>query len=134
MKIDMMVDTGADLSMIRKEMLEHLGVDIKNCAPAGTTSCADGKISPVSSIDLEVEISGGRYTWNETIPFLLFKDEGKDPDPPLIGRHPFFNRFRIDFRMGYTNDPKLGKFTVYKEESKRDAYRYKSSARSFSKR
>jgi hypothetical protein len=133
MKVDLMLDTGADISMIRKEMLEFLGVSMKTCPSAGTTSCADGKSSQVSSIELTVEITGGKYTWRDSIPFLFFLEEGKDPDPPILGRHPFFNNYRIDFRMGFTNDPKLGKFVIYKEEVKRDSKRYTKSDRSFGK-
>ena len=131
MKIDLMVDTGADTSVIRKEMLEHLHIDIERCSSGGTTTCADGTNSPVKFIEIEIEIASGRYVWHETIPFLFYVDPAKDPNPPLLGRHPFFGRYRIDFRMGFTSDQALGKFTIYKEDTKRNAERYRKSERTF---
>jgi len=125
-KTYLLLDSGADISIIRKDILEFLEIDWKTIQKTGKTQCADGETSEVGLINLEIVISERNTTWSEDIPFQCFLTEGKDPDPPLLGRHPFFNRYRIDFRMGYTDDPALGKFIIYKEEAKRDSKRFRA--------
>ena len=70
-------------------------------------------------------LSGHRTIKLDTFPVKIIKDEKRQPQISLLGRHPFFYDFRVDFRMGYTEDKTLGKFVLYPEKKKRKAKKYK---------
>lgn len=120
-----LVDSGADYSIIRREIVEDaFGVDISKLKKSGETCGITGKTS-VGKIGIEMKFGTSRKKCIEKIPFNVSLESSKDPPVSLLGRDPFFYRYRVDFRMGYTDDPSLGKFVLYPEEHKRNAKKYK---------
>jgi hypothetical protein len=120
-----LVDTGADFNMLPREVAEVLGVDVERLSgPAlpfsGAT--AGGKAKPCT---LKVEVVGRGESLGFENPFLIILNpaEGKARDV-LIGRHPLFHDFDFGFRMGFTDDPEIGKFTMNKVTKRRDASRF----------
>ena len=116
----LLVDSGADYSMLRTEIVE------------------DGFLTNISSFKKKADTSGvggntevgilkatiSTLEFEEIIPFQVPLNPDKNPPLSLLGRIPFFYKYRIDFRMGYTNDPTLGKFVIYPEIHKRKAEQF----------
>jgi len=119
-----LIDSGADYSIIRREIVEDaFGIDISKLKKTGETCGITGK-TRVAEIKIEMTFGNERKTLTETIPFNVSLDPLKDPPVSLLGRVPFFYKYRIDFRMGYTTDPALGKFIIYPETHKRKPEKY----------
>ncbi len=121
----LLVDSGADYSMLRKEVAEFLGFHLKSLRKTGLTSGIGGRPIPTTFVKCEIEISYKSRKIFEEIPFQIILDEKSDPDVNILGRIPFFYNYRIDFRMGYTDSKKIGKFVIYKEDKKRKASNFK---------
>ncbi len=120
-----LVDSGADYSIIQREILEEVfDIDISKLKKCGETCGITGK-TKVGEIDIEMQFGTERDTLIEKIPFRVSLEPEKDTPITLLGRIPFFYRYRIDFRMGYTDDPTLGKFILYPETHKRKSSKYK---------
>ena len=124
-KTHLLVDSGADYSMLRKEVAEFLGIDLKKLKRTGLTSGIGGKPIPTSYVECEIVITYRNRKIIEDIPFQIILDEKSDPEINILGRIPFFYDYRVDFRMGYTDSKTLGKFVIYKEEKKRKASKFK---------
>lgn len=121
----LLLDSGADYSMLRRDVAqEGLGIDLNSLSQEGTTYGIVGA-TPVGIVDIIVIFGVGNKLREETIPFRISLDPDKDPPENILGRDPFFYRYRIDFRMGYTDDPSLGKFWFMPEEKKRKSKDYK---------
>ena len=97
--------------------------NISKLKKSGETCGITGKTS-VGEIEIEMKFGTLRKRCVEKIPFNVSLESSKDPPVSLLGRDPFFYRYRVDFRMGYTDDPNLGKFVLYPEEHKRKAKKY----------
>jgi hypothetical protein len=124
----LLIDSGADFSMLRREVAEAgLNIDLSSLNPTGETRGITG-VTKVSTVNVDITFSYRKLAFTETIPFQISLDPSKDPAESLLGRMPFFYRHRIDFRMGFTDDPKLGKFTIHYEEKKRPAKGYRKPA------
>ena len=124
-KVYLLVDSGADFSMLRREVArDGLGIDLASLPVAGTTGGVGGE-TKVAFLEMNVSFNMGKKKYEQRIPFQVSLDESTDLPECLLGRIPFFYDFRICFRMGYTDDPSLGKFTLYYEEKKRSAERYR---------
>ena len=120
----LLVDSGADYSMLRKEVAEFLGIDLSKLKRTGLTSGIGGKPVPTSYVVCEIEINYRNRNINEDIPFQIILDDKSDPEINILGRIPFFYDHRVDFRMGFTDSKTLGKFVIYKEEKKRKASKF----------
>jgi hypothetical protein len=122
----LLLDSGADISMLTQEVArDGLKIDVDKLEPAGDTGGIGGDIS-VAMVDVGVSFAmGPRYVHRCTIPFQIPLGENKGPCYSLLGRDPFFYEFRVSFRMGYTDDPSVGKFNLHKETVKRSAERFK---------
>lgn len=121
----MMIDSGADYSMLRRDVVEDgLGIDISTLPKKGYTYGITGKTS-VANIDVEITFGQRNRFFTEKLQCQVSLEPDKDPDLSIIGRNPFFYKYRVDFRMGYTDDPALGKFVIYPEEKHRSAKRYR---------
>lgn len=117
----LLVDSGADYSILRREVVEDgLNIDISTLKKAGETSGITGK-TKVAIIDAIITFGTLKLQCKEKIQFQVSLEPDKDPPLSLLGRNPFFYSYRIDFRMGYTTDPALGKFVLYPEKHKRNA-------------
>ena len=119
-----LIDSGADYSIIRREIVEDaFKVDVSSLKKTGETCGITGK-TKVAEIEIEMSFGNDRETRKELIPFNVSLEPTKDPPISLLGRIPFFYKYRIDFRMGFTKDPLLGKFVLYPETHKRKPGRY----------
>lgn len=122
-----LLDSGADFCMLPREVAEVLGVDVDRLPGpdfpfGGVASGGTGR-----RIDLRVVIRAGPSALEREIPFVVVVDgqAGQSKDI-LLGRHPFFRDFDIGFRMGYTDDPEIGKFTVREVRKRRNSGRYRN--------
>ena len=120
----LLIDSGADYSMLRREIVEDVfQLNINDLERAGITEGIAGK-TDVAILNVEIIFGRGDLYFKEKIPFRIPIDPNKDVPISLLGRDPFFSRYRIDFRMGYTTDPALGKFVIYPEKHKRSAEKF----------
>lgn len=120
----LLVDSGADFSMIRREIVEDaFGIDISKLKGTSKSQGIAGETIEVAFVTLTMVFGYGRLYFREDIPFQVPLNPDKNPPLSLIGRDPFFYRYRVDFRMGYTDDSSLGKFVIYPEKH-RSAEKY----------
>lgn len=121
----LLLDSGSDFSMLRNDVIEdYFQINISDLKKGTIDTAGIGGEVEVAWIDLKVEFSQRNFTYEETIPFQVPIKYEKNPPLCLIGRNPFFYKYRVDFRMGYTDDPALGKFIIYPETHKRDAKQF----------
>ncbi|MCL5730314.1 MAG: retroviral-like aspartic protease family protein [Candidatus Pacearchaeota archaeon] len=95
-KYDFMVllDSGADVSAIPKQIAELLGLDLSG--KVEKTFGIGGEVPAVNgSIDVEIKKSHEQYSFR--IPVKVILDDSDFP--PLIGRAVFFDQFDITFRQ-----------------------------------
>ncbi len=115
----MLVDSGADVSMIQRELAEQLGLAFHGVESTGGIS---GEL-PVHLSSVEAEIRfGNAFLPTMRLPLQIPTDYGLPP-LPLLGREVFFFAYDISFRMGYT--PTKGKFVLKPVARRRDADRYR---------
>jgi len=120
----LLVDSGADYSMLRSEIVEDgFKINVSDLKKYADTSGIGGT-SEVGLLNITVRITQRNFTFEEIIPFQVPLNPDNNPPLSLLGRIPFFYRYRVDFRMGYTDDPNLGKFVIYPEEHKRESKKY----------
>ena len=120
----LLVDSGADYSMLRREIVEDIfQLNINDLEKVGITEGIAGK-TEVAVLNVKILFGRERLYFKEEIPFRIPLDPDKDVPISLLGRDPFFYKYRIDFRMGYTTDPTLGKFVIYPEKHKRSAEKF----------
>ena len=100
---------------------DALNIDLSRLERGKTTGVGEMEIAWVN---VKVEFGQRGVYFEEDIPFQIPLEEEKDPPLPILGRDPFFYRYRIDFRMGYTKDSSLGKFVIYPEKHKRSPDKY----------
>ncbi len=114
----MLVDSGADYSMIDRELAQQLGVDpIRMGKTSGSSGEADVEISK-----LHAELVYGNRTFPFEMPVQVPLEKGF-PVIPLLGREPFFWLFDVNFRMGYTETK--GKFVIIPVRKRRRARDYR---------
>jgi len=96
--LTMLLDSGADVTLVSKDVGESLGID--------TDRDADDDVYGIdgytSVIEERVKIRIGMGTRNEfeaEIPLQITKKKGR-PAIPALGREPIFREFDIHFRMG----------------------------------
>lgn len=87
-----LLDSGADISVIPKEIAEILGLNI-----SGDVTPAYGIGGKVNSVETKVNIliEKGHERYNFSIPIKVILDEYDFPI--LLGREGFFNNFVISF-------------------------------------
>lgn len=124
-KIAALLDTGADFCVLPYEV-----ADILNINPGALK----GQPFPMSGIGSDVlvkvthiDVTIHSRTGDMAVPMLPFLVP-VEPQPPgrfvLIGRHPFLSMFDVRFRMGFTDDPELGKWTLTEVVKHRAARRF----------
>jgi len=122
----LLVDSGADFSMLRSDIVEDgFQVNISDLPKCADTAGIGG-LSEVGELVVKVIFTQRNFTFKEDIPFQVPLDPDKNPPLSILGRTPFFYKYRIDFRMGFTDDPNLGKFVIYPESHKRESIKYKT--------
>ena len=86
----MVVDSGADYSLLPRYMSEYLGIDLKNeCMPFSTLGVG-GKEKVFLLQKARIKLG----TWQITVP-IGFLDN--DSVPPLLGRHSFMEKLATLF-------------------------------------
>lgn len=128
-----LIDSGADWSLIPWEVALELGIDVATLpgpdrGVSGSTGAGRGRAVEVE-LDLRVNPPPGPMI----LPFVAMrppldtKAASTASKTVLVGRHPFFEWFDIHFRMGYTTDPDLGKWTVRQVTKKHPADMYRKA-------
>src|SRR3989338_5433901 len=89
-----LLDSGADVSVISKDMAELLGMNLDK--ESHKSFGIGGAVNSISSnIKIVVEKGHERYSLN--IPVLVILDEYSFP--PLLGREGFFDYFKVTFEQ-----------------------------------
>ena len=115
----MLVDSGADVSMIELDLAEQLGLRMGKVESTGGVS---GSL-PVFRSQVRAEIVYERQLLPPVdLPVQVPTERGLPP-VALLGREVFFYEYDISFRMGYT--PTKGKFVLAPVTRRRDASAYK---------
>lgn len=121
-----LVDSGADYSYLPYQAAKLMGIEAGRLAGKKIQNQGIGGIVESKFVQLKVGIVGDDEEvefWTE-LPFLVPLKDSDSSDIVLIGRHPFFDDFHIDFRMGFSNDPSFGKWTLREVLGRRDSRRY----------
>ena len=106
----MLLDSGADISLISKDVGESLGIDTDR-EPNDDVYGVTGH-TPVIDEKIKIKIGiGSRYEFTGEIPVQLTKIAGR-PAIPALGRETLFKEFDVHFRMGQKEDKK--KFVLSK--------------------
>jgi len=115
----MIVDSGADFSMISREFAEaSLGIDV-DALPTSTTSGIGGSAKVAET---KVLVKFGDEGRNYDLEMLVQIPFGQDsPILNLLGRIPAFREFDISFRMGYCDT--TGKFVLKRVEKRHPIHR-----------
>ena len=103
----MLVDSGADFSMISREFADNLGINTTECSPI-QTSTASGRMIAVET-EIRIRFGQRREIYDYEIPVQIPLRKGF-PELPLLGRYPLFRDFDVNFRMGYCQS--RGKFVI----------------------
>lgn len=96
--ITMLLDSGADYSLISKDVGKSLGIDVDKDA----VSTVQGISGVADALEEKVEIEfgmGHKYAFKKEITIHTTKKDGY-PSIPLLGREPIFKEFDIHFRLG----------------------------------
>ena len=121
----LLIDAGADYSMLRRDIVQDaLKIDISTLKKEGETTGITGK-AKIAWLNVKVLFGQRNLHFEENIPFQVSLEPEKDPPLSLLGRIPFFYKYRVDYRMGYTIDLALGKFVIYPETHKRSTGKYR---------
>jgi hypothetical protein len=121
----LLVDAGADYSMLRRDIVEDVfKIDVSTLKEKGETYGVTGK-AKVAWVKVKILFGQRKLYFEEDIPFQVSLEPEKDPPLSILGRIPFFYKYRVDYRMGYTTDSALGKFVIYPETHKRSAEKYR---------
>ncbi|MDE1879706.1 MAG: retropepsin-like domain-containing protein [Euryarchaeota archaeon] len=105
-----LVDTGADFSLVSREVAEELGVVPEALAGPDYPFQGVGSRNAARSVELHLETGYKDEGLSIDMPFLVIMNDalGQTRDI-LLGRHPLFHSFDFGFRMGFTDDPEIGK-------------------------
>ena len=94
----MLLDSGADYSLISKDVGRSLAINVNKNA----NSNVSGVSGAADTIEEKVKIEfgmGQKYTFKKEITLHSTKIDGY-PSIPLLGREPIFKEFDVHFRLG----------------------------------
>ena len=91
----MIVDSGADYTILPKYFAQRLGVDLKKDCRVFKTSGIGGEEKVYFLAGIKIKI--GHWERNIPVGFL-----NKDEIPPLLGRHKFLETFEVLFASDHT--------------------------------
>ncbi|MBI2327541.1 retroviral-like aspartic protease family protein [Candidatus Curtissbacteria bacterium] len=94
--VTMLIDTGADYTMLPRFLAEPLGVDLKGDCKVIETEGVGGK-SKVFLKKTKIQAKIGQYARKIPVGFLAH-----DYIPPLLGRQKFFETFKVTFEKFQT--------------------------------
>ncbi|HKZ64069.1 MAG TPA: retropepsin-like aspartic protease [Thermoplasmata archaeon] len=113
--IKMLVDSGSDVSMIQRELAEHLGLPMENAER--TRGTAGGLEAFRTQVQAEI-FHGKELLPPLDLPVQVPAERGLPPIA-LLGREVFFYRYDISFRMDHA--PAEGTFVLSPVTGRRDA-------------
>jgi len=94
----MLLDSGADITLLSKDVGESLGIDTER-KPDENVYGITGH-TPVIDEKIKIKFGmGNRYEFEGEIPVQITKIHGR-PALPALGRETIFKEFDIHFRMG----------------------------------
>lgn len=94
MEIIALIDSGADTTVIPKDLAELLGLKEEDSTETGGIG---GNVE-VKKSRLSFRIKGPRENYPLEVPALILQDKNEDV-PLLLGRHGFFEQFHITFKQ-----------------------------------
>lgn len=108
------VDSGADYSYLPSEAAKLLGLDAASLSGSTVENRGIGALveSKFATLGVSLLDERERAEVSLDIPFLVPLHPDPETKVVLLGRHPFFRLFDVRFRMGYTDDPSLGKWSL----------------------
>lgn len=91
-----LLDSGADVSAISKDLAELLGLDLK-----GKKTDVGGIGGPAEAVlsKVRVKVTAGKHeskTFQVPV-FVILSDDMEDDFPVIIGRAGFFEKFKVEF-------------------------------------
>jgi len=110
MEVIALIDSGADNTVVPKDLAELLG--LKENVESETGGIG-GKVKTKKS-RLRFKIKNNRESYTLDVPVLVLQDKNADV-PLLLGRHGFFEQFHITFKQ---DDEKI----VLKKVSPKEVY------------
>lgn len=121
------VDSGADYSFLPHAAARVLGLDPASLTGSIVENQGIGATveSKFATLGVSVLDERERPEVSLEIPFLVPLRPGPEAKVVLLGRHPFFRLFDVRFRMGYTDDESLGKWSLERVVKRRNAARYR---------
>jgi hypothetical protein len=113
--VNFLIDSGSDYSILPQALVRGaFGIHPEEL-PSGETLQGFGGIVQTRAVQGTIRFGMANHPFEETISFLVPKEEDIEPAFAVLGREPFFDRFRVDFRMGYRKEGIEGKFILYRE-------------------
>lgn len=91
----MIVDTGADYTLLPKYLAQRLGINLKKDCQTFNTAGIGGEEKVYLIQDIKVKLGD----WERAIPVGFLN---KDEIPPLLGRHQFFESFEVLFSSNHS--------------------------------
>jgi len=88
--VEMMVDTGADYTLLPKKYSEVLGIDLINCVPKTTLGVGGSE-----TVYLYKSLTVRLKNWQKQIPVGFLE---RDDIPALLGRLEFIEAFEVIFK------------------------------------
>lgn len=123
------IDSGADFSVIPFGVAQLLGIDPEQLPGMAQPGSGVGAAVGGKFVDLEASFYSGSGARTLTMPFLaLYPTPEGAAQNVLIGLLPFFQKMRILFKMGFTDDPELGKWSLREVTKQKSATRFLKSA------
>ena len=114
--INFLLDSGSDYSLLPRTLVQDgFGIHIEDL-PRGENQQGLGGSFPTALIEGTIRFGTVRTSFKENIGFIVSREPTVEPNFCLLGREPFFNEFRVDFRMGWHKNRCNGKFTIYPEK------------------
>ena len=95
MEVVALLDSGADDTVIPKDLAEVLGS--KEAEETTETGGVGGNVK-VKKTRLRFKVKGTRESYSLDVPALVLQDRNADV-PLLLGRHGFFENFHITFKQ-----------------------------------
>ena len=106
----MLLDSGADISLLSKDVGESLGIDTERESDDDVYGVTGH--TPVIEEKIKIRFGmGNRFEFESEIPIQITKKRGR-PAIPALGREPIFREFDVHFRMGLSGDKR--KFVLSK--------------------
>jgi len=116
--VNFLLDSGSDHSFLSRAFVQDgLGIHIEDL-PQGEIQQGLGGTFSTGIIKGKIKFGPAQSPFMEEIDFVVSKDRTIEPNFCLLGREPFFDHYRIDFRMGWRKLGSCGKFTIYQERMK----------------